>query len=421
MVFAQGKKLLYNFRVTTPVLLHTKLMLPQPRPFLVPRPALLQKLAAGQSGKLTLLSAPPGFGKTTLIADFLVHARATQKAGWLSLDKADNDPLRFFAYVIAALQTAVPTLGYIANTLLAAPQPAPLETVLTLLCNEISQVDGRLTLILDDYHTIGSRAIHDALTFWLDHLPPNLHLILTTRADPPLPLARLRARGELTELRAADLRFSPEEAAAFLRHFLGLDLPPETITALEQRTEGWIAGLQLAALSLRGRDDLPGFIRAFTGSHIYVLDYLADEVLRQQPADVLKFLQETAVLDHLNAALCTAVTGQSNSAELLRQLYQANLFLEALDDRRDWFRFHALFRDVLLVQLQNTRPQQIPTLHRRASRWYAQAGQITPALHHALAAEDPALAADLIEQHAWDLLENGDVLIVRSWLNSQRK
>ncbi|MCA9919175.1 MAG: hypothetical protein KC445_14545, partial [Anaerolineales bacterium] len=245
-----------------------------------------------------------------------------------------------------------------------------------------------------------------------------LHLILTTRADPPLPLARLRVRGELTELRAADLRFSAAEAATFLRQFLGINLSTEAVRALEQRTEGWIAGLQLAALSLRGRGDLSGFIQAFTGSHAYVLDYLADEVLRQQPDDVLRFLQETAVLDHLNADLCTAVTGHTHSATLLRQLYQANLFLEALDDRRDWFRFHALFRDVLLEQLHTTQPRQIPTLHRRASQWHAQAGQIGPALHHALATDDLTLAADLVEQHAWHILDSGEVTIVRSWLNS---
>ncbi|MBK8902996.1 MAG: hypothetical protein IPM53_17530 [Anaerolineaceae bacterium] len=403
--------------MTIPVLLHTKLLLPQPRPFLVQRSTLLQKLAAGQPGKLTLVSAPPGFGKTTLIADFLARFAAGEMTSWLSLDTADNDPLRFFAYVIAALQTAVPTLGHTATTLLTAPQPAPLETVLTLLCNEINQVNGRLTLILDDYHSISSTAIHDALTFWLDYLPPNLHLILTTRADPPLPLARLRVRGELTELRAADLRFSAAEAAAFLHHFLGIDLAPEAVDALEQRTEGWIAGLQLAALSLRGRDDLPGFIQAFTGSHIYVLDYLVDEVLRQQPDDVLRFLQETAVLDQLNAALCTAVTGRADSDDLLRQLYQANLFLEALDDHRGWFRFHALFRDVLLLQLQTAQPQRLPQLHRRACSWYAQNGQIDLALRHALAANDTTYAADLVEQNAQGYLDRGDYFTVRAWLD----
>ncbi|HRQ38108.1 MAG TPA: LuxR C-terminal-related transcriptional regulator [Chloroflexota bacterium] len=408
--------LLYNLFVT-PILLHTKLLPPQPRPFLIHRAPLWQRLAAGQQGKLTLISAPAGFGKTTLIAHFITHLSSPDCYGWLSLDEGDNDPTRFFTYVGAALQTAVPTLTLNAASLLTAPQPPPLETILTLLCNELSGVDGRITLVLDDYHLITNPTIHQALTFWLDHLPPNLHLILTTRADPPLPLARLRVRDELAELRAADLRFSAEEAAAFLHQVLGIHLSLADVAALEQRTEGWIAGLQLAALSMRGRDDVTGFVQVFSGSHAYVLDYLADEVLRQQPEDVLRFLQETAVLDHLSAPLCTAVTGRADSAALLRQLYQSNLFLEALDDHREWFRFHALFRDVLRVQLQNNQPERISELHGRASEWYAQSGQITLALHHALAAHDHDRAADLVEQHAWAIFERGEMLTVRAWLD----
>lgn len=408
--------LLYNLFVT-PILLHTKLLPPQPRPFFVHRTPLLHTLAAGHQGKVTLISAPAGFGKTTLIAHFVAHLAKPNSSCWLSLDEADNDPMRFFSYVNAALQTAVPTIGLTTAHHLAAPQPPPLETILTLLCNEFSGVNGRITLVLDDYHLITNPAIHQAMVFWLDHLPANLHLILTTRADPPLPLARLRARGELAELRAADLRFTTEEAAAFLHQALGIRLSLADVAALEQRTEGWIAGLQLAALSMRGRDDVTGFIEVFSGSHAYVLDYLVEEALRQLSPDVQRFLQETAVLDHFSAPLCTAVTGHADSAALLRQLYQSNLFLEALDDRREWFRFHALFRDVLLVQLQNNQPKRIPELHGRASRWYAQAGQIGPALHHALAAHDDAYAAHLVEQHAWAIFERGEMLIIRTWLD----
>jgi LuxR family maltose regulon positive regulatory protein len=363
-----------------------------------------------------LVSAPAGFGKTTLITDFMAYHQA-QTYCWLSLDEDDNQPIRFFTYVIAALQTAVPNFGSAAANLLAAPQTPPLETIITLLCNELGEMDGRFSLILDDYHAITEPAIHQAITLWLDHLPPNLHLMLTTRSDPPWPLSRLRVRGQLTELRAADLRFTTEEAAAFLQEALGITLAREVVAALEQRTEGWIAGLQLAALSMKGRDDLSEFIAAFTGSHAFVLDYLVDEVLQQQPEDVLRFLRETAVLDHLNAALCTAVTGRADSDNLLRHFYQANLFLEALDDHREWFRFHALFRDVLLMQLQAEQSAHIPTLHRRASHWFAQAGQITPALHHALAANDSQQAADLVEQHAWAALERGQMQAVRGWLD----
>jgi LuxR family transcriptional regulator, maltose regulon positive regulatory protein len=399
----------------TPVLLHTKLLPPRPRPSLIHRATLLDKLAAGQQGKLSLVSAPAGFGKTTLVAHFV--AGLPGHVCWLSLDTADDDAPRFLAYIIAALQTAVPTIGHAAAELLAAPPPLPLETILTLLCNELNQVNGRFTLVLDDYHVITQPAIHQAIAFWLAHLPPNLHLILTSRAAPPLSLPRLRARGQLTELRADDLRFTATEVAAFLQQVLDISLTPAEIVMLEQRTEGWIAGLQLAVLSMPGRADAAGFIHAFSGGHAYILDYLADEVLRQQPAELRRFLQETAVLDHLSAPLCTAVTGHPDSAALLHHIYQSNLFLEALDDRRDWFRFHTLFRDVLRLQLQADQPQRVATLHRRASDWYAQAGQITPALIHALAANDLAYAADLVERHGWTAVEHGDILAVRAWLD----
>ena len=283
---------------------------------------------------------------------------------------------------------------------LQSPQPPPTESILTALLNEISALPYKFVLVLDDYHVIDAKRIDDALTFLLEHLPPQMHLVIATREDPQLPLARLRARGQLTELRATDLRFTPAEAAAFLNQVMGLDLSAEDITALETRTEGWIAGLQLAALSMQGREDIPAFIRAFAGDNRYIVDYLVEEVLQRQPEHVRSFLLQTSILDRLNGPLCDAVTGQEEGNARLEALERGNFFVVPLDDKRHWYRYHHLFAEVLSAHLREEQPDQVATLHRRASMWYEQHGSVADAIRHALAAEDFERAADLVEL-AW--------------------
>ncbi|MCB0104495.1 MAG: tetratricopeptide repeat protein, partial [Caldilineaceae bacterium] len=321
---------------------------------------------------------------------------------WVALDSADNDPFRFWSYVAAALDTLAPGVGAPALMLLQSPQPPPIERILTGVLNGFSaaaaNAPGRdVVLALDDYHVITTPAIHDALAWLLDYLPPNLHLVILTRADPALPLARLRARGAMTELHAHDLRFTPAEVATFLNQVMGLSLTATDVAALAERTEGWIAGLQLAALSLRGREDVPGFIQAFTGDHRYIGDYLVEEVLQRQPAPVRAFLLQTAILDRLCGPLCDAVTQQAAGRELLVSLERANLFIVPLDDKREWYRYHHLFADVLYAHALKEQPAQVATWHGRASAWYEAHGLRTEAIHHALAATDFARAADLVE------------------------
>jgi LuxR family maltose regulon positive regulatory protein len=289
-------------------ILATKLYVPPFRPNVVHRPRLLERLNAGLDRKLTFVSAPAGFGKTTLLSAW--SAMCQRPVAWLSLDQEDSDPIRFLAYLVAALQTIAPTLGAGAMDLLQSAQPPPAQSILTALLNEMTTLPDKYLLVLDDYHVLEAKPVDDALIFLLEHLPPQMHLVIATREDPALPLARLRVRGQLTELRAADLRFTSAEAAAFLKDVMGLSRPAADITALEERTEGWIAGLQLAALSMQGREDIPGFIRAFAGDNRYIVDYLVDEVLEHQPDDVRDFLLHTAILDRLNGPLCDAVTGQ---------------------------------------------------------------------------------------------------------------
>ena len=385
-------------------LLATKLFVPPARANLVARPRLFERVQAGLRDKLTLIAAPAGFGKTTLLSAW----RATVAGGawpfaWVALDSADNDPLRFWSYVIAALDTLAPGVGAPALTLLQSPQPPPIERILTSVLNAFSASAAGapvrdVGLALDDYHVITAPAIHETLAWLLDYLPPNLHLIILTRADPALPLARLRARGAMTELHANDLRFTPDEAATFLNQVMGLSLTPADVTALEARTEGWIAGLQLAALSLRGREDIPGFIQAFTGDNRYIGDYLVEEVLQRQPPPVRAFLLQTAILDRLCGPLCDAVTQQTDGSGLLALLERANLFVMPLDDKREWFRYHHLFADVLRTYLQKELPDQVATLQQRASAWYAEQGQQSEAIRYALAAHDFRRAARLIER-----------------------
>ncbi|HNB53716.1 MAG TPA: hypothetical protein PK530_17330, partial [Anaerolineales bacterium] len=325
-------------------LLATKLHAPQLRPHLVARPRLMGKLTA-EGGHLTLLTAPAGFGKTTLLTAWL--ARDQRPHAWLSLEARDNDPTRFVHYLIAALQTLAPGLGHPTLTALQTLQTPDPEAVITPLINEITATPILFTLVLDDYHVITNPTLQEGLALLVEHLPANLHLILTTRADPPLPLPRLRARGQLTELRAADLRFTPAEAAVFLNEIMGLALTPEDVATLETRTEGWAAGLQLAALSLQKHADQAEFVRTLNGSHRYFLDYLADEVLNRQPADLREFLYQTSILEHLSGDLCNAVTGRTDSQHILEYLESANLFIVPLDDERRWYRYHHLFGELL--------------------------------------------------------------------------
>ncbi len=396
-------------------ILATKLYIPPPRPKIVLRPRLIERLNDGLASgcKLTLISAPAGFGKTTLVSEWL--AGCQQPVAWLSLDEGDNDPNRFLTYLVAALQTLPKTggenIGAGALAVLQSLQPPSTESILTILLNEITVLPENFVLVLDDYHTLDSKPVDQALTFLVEHQPPQMHLVIATREDPPIPLARLRARGQLTELRAADLRFTPAEAAEFLNRMMGLDLRDADIAALEARTEGWIAGLQLAAIALRsplsmqGRSDTAGFIQAFTGNHRFVLDYLAGEVLERQPEGVRNFLLQTAILDRLSGSLCEAVTAQEGGRGMLESLERGNLFVVPLDDQRLWYRYHHLFADVLQAHLIEAQPEQVSSLHRRASAWYEQNGYPSDAIRHALAAEDFERAAALIEL-AWSAMDH---------------
>jgi LuxR family maltose regulon positive regulatory protein len=369
---------------------------------------------------LTLVSAPAGFGKTTLLTEWLAAGPAApaneRLVAWLSLDRADNDPASFWTYVIAALRTVASEVGESALALLQAPQPPPIETVLTALLNDLSAAAGEIVLVLDDYHVIDARDVQDGMAFLLDHLPPGLHVVIASRADPGLPLARWRARGELVEIRAAELRFTPDEAAVYLNEMMGLQLTTRDVAALEGRTEGWIAALQLAALSMQGRDDVAGFIAGFAGDDRYVVDYLAEEVLQRQPDRVQAFLLQTSILGRLSGPLCDAVTGQGGGRPMLEALDRGNLFLVPLDDRRRWYRYHHLFADVLQARLLDEQPDQVPDLHRRASVWYEQDGEQSVAIGHALAAGDFQRAADLVELAISVMSQTRQEATARGWL-----
>jgi len=394
----------------------------------VSRPRLIERLNAalvlddkyrGPHRKLTLVSAPAGFGKTTLLSEWV--AGCGRPVAWISLDEGDNDPARFLSYFVAALQTIHQDVGQSVVAALQSSQPPPTQAVLTTLINEIVAIQERFALVLDDYHLIDVKAVHDGIAFLLDHQPPQLHLALASRADPPLPLARLRGRGQLTELRAADLRLTPDEAAAFLNDVMGLGLSIEDIAVLDARTEGWIAGLQMAALSMQGRKDVSGFIKAFSGSHRFVLDYLVEEVLERQSSAIQEFLLQTSILERITAPLCNAVTGRDDSQPILAQLEQANLFLVPLDDERRWYRYHHLFADLLRSHLEQTWPDQAPVLHRRASEWYEQNRLIAEAVGHAFAAGDVKRVARLVEGNAFAMMDHGELTTLVSWLNALPK
>jgi LuxR family maltose regulon positive regulatory protein len=422
--------------MSTP-LLATKLHIPPLRARIVRRPRLFERLDAGLRHRLTLLSAPAGFGKTTLLSAWLQikdDGRRTKneekvvsppssplhpfRVAWLSLDENDNDPARFRAYLVAALRCMDEKIGNGVPGTLQTRQSRAQQRFLAALINQLNATAGELLLVLDDYHVIAAQPVHDMLTFLLDNLPANAHLIIATRADPPLPLARLRARGQLVELRSADLRFTHDEAAEFLNRVMGLGLSSADIAALEEHTEGWIAGLQLAALSMQGQEDVSSFIRAFTGSHRYILDYLADEVLARQPEAVQAFLADTSILERLSGPLCDAIAGRSDSQAMLEGLERANLFVVPLDAERRWYRYHRLFADFLQVRQRQLEPERLSLLHRRAADWYEQNGLASDAVGHALAAKDFRLAARLIEGAAEALFMRSEVATFHSWVEA---
>jgi LuxR family maltose regulon positive regulatory protein len=398
-------------------LLSTKLYIPPFRPGAVARPHLIEKLFSGfqHPGSFTLLSGPAGFGKTTLLSEFV--AQIPQPAAWLSLDEGDSEPNRFWTYLITACQSVLEGVGEAALDLLRTPQPLPEDTIPTLLINDLTNQDQTLVLVLDDYHTIQNPSLHAGILFLLDHLPRNLHLVVSTRSDPPWPLARYRARNQLIEIRAQDLRFGLAEAAEFLNHTMGLTLSIEELAALEERTEGWVAGLQLAALSMQGRSDIGAFIQAFTGSHVYIAEYLVDEVLQRQSAEMQAFLLQTSILERLNVKLCEAVTGCQDGQGSLKALQQANIFIIPLDDEGQWFRYHHLFTDLLKARLQSGLTKAaIGELHQRAAVWYEQNGMMAEAVEHALAAADYADGVRLIETVALPMILQGHVRTVERWL-----
>jgi LuxR family transcriptional regulator, maltose regulon positive regulatory protein len=378
-------------------LLESKYRVPSGRVGDVARPRLAERLEATSHRALTLVSAPAGFGKTTILANWLAAAPVDgPPVAWVSLDDRDNDPALFWTYVVTALQTAAPGVGAAALALLQSPQTAP-EAVVESVLNDLDRHPTDLLLVLDDYHLIEASEIHASMAFLLEHQPPRLHLVIASRSDPALALAGLRAHGQLVEVRAADLRFTAEEAAAYLNGPMGLTLTEGDLAALDRRTEGWIAALQLAALSMQGREDPSAFIAGFAGDDRYIVDYLAEEVLSRQSADVRDFLLETAILDRLSGPLCDAVTGRPGGRAMLVALERANLFLVPLDDRRQWWRYHHLFADVLQAHLLEERPDLGPELHGRASVWFERDGDTSAAVRHAMAARDVDRAADLME------------------------
>ncbi|MCU1675809.1 MAG: ATP-dependent transcriptional regulator, MalT-like, LuxR family [Frankiales bacterium] len=397
-------------------LLSTKLHMPRLRRSVLARPRLVERLSNGGESALTLVSASAGFGKTTLLTEWLSVVPEDRSVAWLSLDSRDSDPATFWAYVVAALQTAAPGVGEGAQSLLQSQ--APMETVVGSLINDLHGVPNDIVLVLDDYHLIGELAVHEGMGFLLEHLPRQVHLVIASRADPALPLARLRSRGELVEVRAADLRFTPDEAAAYLNGAMGLTLTAADVAALEGRTEGWIAALQLAALSMQGRDDVATFIASFAGDDRFIVDYLIEEVLHRQTEDVRTFLLHTSILNGLSGALCDAVTARHGGKAMLEALDRANLFLVPLDDRRRWYRYHHLFADVLRARLLDEQPEVIPALHRRASDWYDGNGERSEAISHALAARDHEHAAELIERALPDLLRTRQDATLRQYLET---
>ena len=405
--------------------LGTKLHLPSPRRRLVARERITDQLrvGGGEGPRLVLIAAPAGFGKTTLLAQWLAADGSQCRVAWLGLDPGDADVRQFLTHLVAAIQIAEPEVGVDALALLEAGGPTPPEAVLVSLINDLDVLAGATVVALDDYHVIDGAAVHDAVAFLLDNLPPQVTLAMTTRADPPLPLSRLRARGELVEVRAADLRFTPGEAEAFLNEVMGLRLEPALVAALEARTEGWAAGLQLAGLSARshaaaadGSGDVAGFVEAFSGSHRFVLDYLVEEVLGGQPEDVRAFLLDTSVLEQMTGALCDALTGRGDGQGMLETLERGNLFVVPLDDERRWYRYHHLFADALRARLAAGQADRVRELHAAASRWFAENGLLSDAVRHAIVSGDHEHTADLVELILADMRRRRQDRTLRDWL-----
>src|SRR5215208_238646 len=402
-------------------LVTTKVRVPRTRTELVPRPRLREALVRYEGRRLTLVSASAGFGKTTLLSEWLEDRSGDGlPIAWLSLEEADNDPARFLAYLVAALRSALGEgIGEGVLVSLRLPEFPPVEAVVGILINELADVrHEEVTIVLDDYHVIYSGPVHEATSFLLEHLPGNAHLVISGRADPPLPLAKLRARDQVTEIRAAELRFTIEEATAFLKGVMGLTLSAADVAALEVVTEGWIAALQLAALSMRDREDVSSFVETFSGSNRHVLDFLAEEVLERQPEGVREFLLKTSVLERMHATLCDTLTGRTDGQQMLERLEHDNLFVIALDDERRWYRYHHLFADFLRSRLQRGQPERMRELHRRAAEWYEQNGWTSEAVRHALAAQEHDRAADLVEQVARKMWNRGEVMTLLGWLEA---
>ena len=404
-------------------LLSTKLYVPPMPKEILPRPRLVEMLSAGLDRRLTLVSAPMGFGKTTLLTEWI--ASTASPVGWVNLDEADNDPAAFWTYFIAALQTVNPRIGQVALSLLQSTQPPQIEAILTALINEIARersrrrarVDRRYIVVLDDYHAIDAPPVHKSLGYLLDHLPKQLHIVVASRSDPPLHLARLRARGQLHELRTDDLRFTTAEAASLLNKMMGLGLSEEDVAALEVKTEGWVASLRMAALSMQGMEDVSEFVRSFSGSHRHILDYLTEEVMRRQEPQTQSFLIQTSILDRLTGPLCDALTGRQDGQAMLERLEAANLFLMPLDQDRRWYRYHVLFRDLLRQRLSASQPALLPDLHHKACLWLEHAGLTAEAVQHALAARDFERAARLIERVTITMVTEGKAQTLLGWLS----
>jgi LuxR family maltose regulon positive regulatory protein len=401
----------------TPVLAATKLHIPALRPGHLHRAPLVEVLIAGAGTRLTLLSAAAGSGKTSLLSEWHADPRERRPFAWVSLDAADNDPVRFWDGALAALKTISSTLGVAAQASLHSPGTTVDDHVLPLLINDLTMLAEPVVLVLDDYHLIENGQIHRAIELLIERLPTATHLVISTRSDPPLPLSRLRARGQLTELRAADLRFNAAEAGAFLNEVIGLRLDDEEVMRLHERTEGWAAGLQLAGLSLKGRQDHRQFIDSFAGDDQQIVDYLGFEVLDNQPPELHEFLIRTSVLDRLSGPLCEAVTANPDSELILRRLERENAFVVALDSKREWYRYHHLFAELLRHELARTAPALVPELHRRASAWYRDAEAIHEAIEHAIAAHDFGDAIDLITTHWYEFLQRGRQQTVAGWID----
>lgn len=400
----------------TPLLI-TKLNVPPARPSLVSRQRLIERLQAGLSCNLILVSAPAGFGKTTILSEWTRCSQPQIAAAWLSIDEGDNDPVRFWDYFVAALKTLQPDVGDRALALFHSPQPLPIESVLMTLINDITAIPGDVTFVLDDYHFVKTPQIHAGITFLLDHLPPRMHLVIATRADPPLPLAHFRGRGVMLEIGADDLRFTLDEAASLLKELEGPELPADDVSALNERTEGWVVGLKMAALSLRRQQDIPGFIAAFTGSQRYIMDYLIEEVLQQQSKEVQDFLLKTSVLGRLTAPLCDALTGRTDSRDMLPNLERANLFIVPLDESREWYRYEHLFAELLCHQLETASGTGVVAeLHQQASQWYQDNGFLYDAVNHALATRDWERAMSLIYDVSEQQKKTGEMATLLNWL-----